>query len=206
MDINMLKLLKPFLKGKFKLYFYFGKKLFDFTFSFFSLIVLLPVLLVIFILIKLVDPGPILFKQERIGLNGDTFVIYKFRSMPVGTKNMTSDQIGRLNLTWMGKFIRRTNIDELPQLFNILKGEMSIVGPRPALLSQKSLIEYRHQNGSFFCRPGLTGLAQISSYDGMGVFEKAKLDGKYYNSISFKSDMLIIFKTFLYILKPPPVY
>lgn len=206
MAINMLKHFKLSLNGKFELYLAFGKRLFDIVFSFFSLVILLPIFLIISILIKLFDSGPILFKQKRIGLNGEIFVMYKFRSMSVSIKDMSSDQIGRLNLTWIGKLIRRTNIDELPQLFNILKGDMSIVGPRPALLIQKDLIEYRRQNGSLFYRPGLTGLAQVSSYSGMNVIEKVKFDGEYVNCISLKFDLLIIFKTFVYLLKSPPVY
>ena len=98
-------------------------------------------IILISILIKLFDPGPIIFKQKRVGMNNKPFYMYKFRSMPVDTKNIASDKINKLNLNFISKFIRRTNIDELPQLFNILKSDISIVGPRPALFSQNYLIE-----------------------------------------------------------------
>ena len=102
--------------------------------------------------------------------------------------------------------IRRTNLDELPQLFNILKGDMSIVGPRPPIPSQQELTELRKANGAIACRPGLTGLAQVSSFDGMTVPQKAAFDGEYAKRISFVGDITIILRTFVYLLKPPPVY
>lgn len=184
----------------------FGKRWFDVVFALTAILAFLPVLVFIALLIKLYDPGPVIFRQKRTGLNGDVFDFYKFRSMPVNTGNIPSDQLGGVKLTWVGKFIRRTNVDELPQLVNILKGDMSIVGPRPPLPTQCELIEYRRQNGALFCRPGLTGLAQISSFNGMKVIEKADFDGRYSRSISFRNDLMIIFKTFGYLLKPPPVY
>ena len=206
MVTNMLKHFKRPLKGKFKLYKIFGKRVFDIIFALLSLVFLSFIFFVIYILIKLFDPGPVILRQKRVGLNNSVFDFYKFRSMPLNTKELPSDQIDKLNLTWIGKFIRRTNIDELPQLFNILKGDMSFVGPRPALPTQKELIEYRCQNGAIFYRPGLTGLAQVSSFDGMSAFEKSKFDGDYIVSISLKFDLIIIFKTFIYLFKPPPVY
>jgi len=190
----------------YELYLKFGKRLFDVTFSLISLIILSPLMISTVLLIKLFDHGPVIFKQERTGLNGIVFNMYKFRSMPLKTKEFSSDQIGHLNLTWIGKFIRRTNIDELPQLINIIKGDMSIVGPRPALPIQKDLIKYRRDNGSLFCLPGLTGLAQVSSFDGMNIHEKTRLDGEYLNSICFKFDLQIIFRTIAYLLRPPPIY
>ena len=183
-----------------------GKRVFDIIFSLISLIFLFPLFIIVAILILIFDSRPIFFKQKRIGIKGKVFYILKFRSMPVGTKNLPSDKIGKIQLGWVGYFIRRTNIDELPQLINILKNEMSIVGPRPSTLFQKKLIKLRKKNKSFFLKPGLTGLAQINSYDGMSVYKKANFDGKYVNQISLYVDVKIIFKTFFYLLKKPPIY
>jgi O-antigen biosynthesis protein WbqP len=184
----------------------FGKRWFDVIVATSAAVVLAPLMVVTGIFIKIFDPGPVFFRQIRVGSNGRLFSFYKFRSMPVDTGDIPSDQVGKVELTWVGSLIRRTNIDELPQLFNILIGDMSIVGPRPSLPTQHELIGYRKENGALTCRPGLTGLAQISSFDGMKVIEKANLDGKYARSISFSNDISIILKTFGYLLKPPPVY
>ncbi len=188
------------------MYMLFGKRLFDIIFSLTAAILLSPLFLLTGLFIKIFDPGPVIFRQKRIGQEGVSFDFFKFRSMPVNTGDIPSDQLGQIRLTWIGRLIRRTNIDELPQLFNILLGDMSFVGPRPALSSQIELVNLRKSNGSLFCKPGLTGLAQISSFDGMSVYEKVLLDGQYVQSISLGSDILIILKTFGYLLKPPPVY
>lgn len=180
--------------------------MFDIVFSVLALTILFPLILLISLLIKLFDSGPIIFDQQRVGINLNLFNIYKFRSMPINMKNIPSDKINILKLTLVSRFIRKTNIDELPQLYNILKGDMSFVGPRPSLPSQKDLIELRRNNGVLAFKPGLTGLAQISSYHGMNVNIKADFDKEYINSISFKTDVLIILKTFVYLLKSPPVY
>ena len=109
-------------------------------------------------------------------------------------------------VTRVGRLIRRTNVDELPQLVNILRGDMSIVGPRPPITSQSDLIELRRANGALNCRPGLTGWAQINAFDGMSVVRKAELDGDYAARISLRRDIVIILRTFGYLLKPPPKY
>lgn len=183
-----------------------GKRALDLSIVFTSLFILSPLLLVIACLIKVFDPGPIIFKQQRIGRYGHMFTFYKFRSMPVNTGDIPSDQVGKIKLTWIGKFIRRSNVDELPQLYNVLLGDMSIVGPRPPISSQSELIELRRQNGALQCRPGLTGLAQVNSFNGMSVAEKAAFDGTYSNNISLAGDIKIVLRTFIYLLKPPPVY
>ncbi len=119
---------------------------------------------------------------------------------------MPSDKIDHIPLNPMQRFIRRTNIDEIPQLINIFNAEMSFIGPRPALFDQQELIELRRLGGSFELRPGLTGLAQINSFDGMSVNQKAELDNLYSLDIRFYKDIIIFFRTFIYLLKPPPVY
>lgn len=184
----------------------FGKRFLDFFIVFTAVITLSPLILLVAFLIKCFDPGPVIFEQYRIGKNGRKFKFYKFRSMPVNTRDLASDEVGQVKLTWVGKVLRRTNIDELPQLFNVLKGDMSIVGPRPPINSQEQLIKLRRENGALQCLPGLTGLAQVSSFDGMTVSEKASFDGEYANNLSFYLDLRIILNTILYLLRPPPVY
>lgn len=188
------------------IYSLFLKRIFDIIFSFVVLCCLFPLFLFVAFTIIIFDSGPIIYKQRRIGLNGETFILYKFRSMPTGTGNVPSDKIGEIKINFIGKFIRRTNIDELPQLYNILIGDMSLVGPRPCITSQIELFELRRSNGSLLCRPGLTGLAQINSFNGMSFQQKAHYDGIYSEKISFVNDLMIILKTFLYLLKPPPIY
>ncbi len=188
------------------LYHKYFKRPFDILSSSMAIVFLSPILLVTALAIKIDDRGPVFFRQNRIGMNGCVFCIWKFRSMSVGTRDLPSAEAAEARITKVGRFIRRTNIDELPQLLNIFKGDMSVVGPRPCLPSQKTLLELRQKNGSSNCRPGLTGLAQLRSYDGMPETEKAYWDGIYFSSISFFKDMAIIFGTFRYLMKKPPVY
>ena len=170
------------------------------------IVILSPLLLLIAVLIKVTDPGPVFFVQDRTGRYGKTFRFIKFRSMPVNTKNLASDELGEVKIGIVGRFIRRTNIDELPQLINVLKGDMSLVGPRPPIPSQEELIALRAENGALDCVPGLTGLAQVRSFDGMSVEEKARFDGDYANRITFFGDARIVLSTVVYLFKPPPVY
>ena len=183
-----------------------GKRVIDIIISFGSLIILSPLMLLLSLLIKLTEPGSIFFKQLRVGKNGRIFTLYKLRSMPISTENIPSDKVGEVRIRFVGRIIRRTNIDELPQLLNVLIGDMSIVGPRPPMLNQIELIDMRKKNGSIQCLPGLTGLAQVNSYDGMSVKEKAAFDGKYAHSISFIIDVKIFYRTFSYLFRTPPVY
>ncbi len=184
----------------------FGKRCADLLISISGLVLLSPLILVLVVLIPMFDPGPAVFRQERVGVDGRRFLFYKFRSMPVNTESVPSGQLGEFTRTWIGNFVRRTNLDELPQLFNMIRGDMSLVGPRPPMPSQVELIDYRRKNGALMCRPGLTGLAQINSYDGMTAAEKAVFDGRYANSVSLIGDVKIVLSTFRYLLKPPPVY
>ena len=169
-------------------------------------LVISPIILIIAICIKFYDGGPIIFKQNRIGKDGAEFKFMKFRSMPVNTPNVVSTQTAVLKVTPIGKLIRRTNLDEIPQFINVLKGDMSIIGPRPSLPSQTSLLELRKQNGSIKLRPGLTGWAQVNAYDYMPEEEKARLDGEYYQKFGLWMDLRIILGTIKYFTKKPPVY
>lgn len=182
------------------------KRWFDIFFAFGAIILLVPLLLILGFLIKIVDRGPILFVSMRVGKDAKPFLFYKFRSMPVNTALVTSDKLSEIKLTWVGSFLRRTNLDELPQLWNILIGDMSLVGPRPSLLTQFDLIEKRRSIGVLNCRPGLTGLAQVNSFDGMSIDKKLQLDALYSNNISAWNDLKIFLKTFQYLFRPPPIY
>ena len=183
-----------------------GKRLFDVTVACIALILLSPALILIASAIVLEDGAPALFRQRRVGIDGRIFTVLKFRSMRVGARNVPSAHGGSLPVTQVGRFIRRTNIDELPQLWNVLVGDMSLVGPRPPLPAQEALLALRAANGALELRPGLTGLAQVESYDGMPESEKAEWDGRYAKSISLRGDLTIILRTFGYLARRPPVY
>ena len=174
------------------------KRILDFLISLISLIVLFIPFAIIGIIIKLESKGPVFFRQERIGKNKSRFYIYKFRSMRSDApKDMPTHLLNNAEsyITKSGNFLRKTSLDELPQLINILKGEMSIVGPRPALWNQDDLIEERDKYGANDITPGLTGLAQINGRDELEIPVKAKLDGEYVKNISFIEDVKIIFLT-----------
>ena len=183
-----------------------GKRLLDIVFSTILIVLLLPFLSLIAVLLKLFDQGPLIFIQERVGVDGVAFKLFKLRSMPLSTGDISSDKVNKISLNPIQKFIRRTNIDEIPQLFNILKGQMSFIGPRPALINQTELNELRKKLGIDRFKPGLSGLAQIKSFTGMSVSEKVEMDEMYCSDIKFSKDLYIFFMTFIYILKPPPVY
>ena len=170
------------------------------------LVILLPVISIIVLFIKLHDGGPIVFKQVRIGRNGREFLFMKFRSMPMNTPNVVSTNTGQLKITPIGKIIRRTNLDEIPQFINVLKGDMSLIGPRPSLPTQENLIQMRMENGSIKLRPGLTGWAQVNAYDFMPETEKAHLDGEYFKKFGVMMDLKILMGTVQYFSQKPPVY
>lgn len=186
--------------------FLFFKRLFDIVLALLLIIGLAPIYLIIALIIFVQDLGTPIFKQIRIGKSGEEFVFYKFRSMPLKTPNVESHEKEKLKITPFGKFIRRTNLDELPQFFNVLKGDMSFIGPRPPIPSQINLIELRRNNKALSLRPGLTGWAQVNSYDNMPEEEKARFDGEYAQIISVKMDLLILGKTVIYFTKKPPTY
>lgn len=179
------------------------KRIIDFIISFVALILLLPLFILISIIIKIQSDGPVFFKQIRIGKNKNEFKILKFRTMKIDTPDVPTAELKNpdMYITKIGKFLRKTSLDELPQLINIFKGEMSIIGPRPALWNQYDLIERREKLGVNSILPGLTGLAQINGRDELPIDVKAKYDGKYVREISFKLDIKIFFKTIINVFK-----
>lgn len=180
------------------------KRIFDLTSSVIILIFLSPLLVTVAICITLDSPGPVFFKQERIGLQKKPFTIYKFRTMSIESpKNVPTAMLvsPEQYITRVGKWIRKTSIDELPQLFNIIKGEMSIIGPRPVIAAEVKLIEERTKLGAYSILPGVTGLAQINGRDLIGISEKSRLDGEYAQKQSFLFDLKILISTMVYVLK-----
>jgi O-antigen biosynthesis protein WbqP len=180
------------------------KRLYDTLLSFIGLIVLSPLFIVLIILIKIDSKGPILFKQKRIGRYKKHFYILKFRTMRIDTPKDTPTHLLQNPQQWitkLGKFLRKTSLDELPQIINIFKGDMSIIGPRPALWNQFDLIEERDQFDVHKLYPGLTGYAQINGRDELPIKEKAKLDGYYVKHIGLWLDIKIFFSTIVSIFK-----
>jgi len=179
------------------------KRCIDLFLSLCGLIVLLPLFLIISIWIKLDSPGPVFFKQRRIGINKKEFLILKFRSMRTDApKDVATHLLNNAEtyITKSGNFLRKTSLDEIPQLINILKGDMSIVGPRPALYNQYDLIDERDKYNANSVLPGLTGWAQINGRDELPIETKASLDGYYVEHLSFKMDLICFFKTFYVVL------
>ena len=180
------------------------KRMIDFTLSLIGLIVLLPLFLIISIIIKITSPGPIFFKQKRVGIHKTYFNILKFRTMRIDTPKDCPTHLLKdpdKYITSIGKFLRKTSLDELPQIINILVGDMSIIGPRPALWNQYDLIEERDKYGANDVMPGLTGWAQINGRDELEIDVKAKLDGVYVNNISFSFDLKCFIGTITSVLK-----
>lgn len=186
------------------MYKHFLKRVIDFILSLIGLIVLSPVFIILCIWIKLDSKGPIFFKQKRVGKNKKYFNILKFRTMYVDTpKDMPTHMLSNPDqyITKAGKFLRKTSLDELPQIINILKGEMAIIGPRPALWNQDDLIAERDKYGANDIKPGLTGWAQINGRDELEIDVKAALDGEYVRRMSFPFDVKCFFGTITSVLK-----
>ena len=174
------------------------KKIIDRFLAFIGLIVLSPLFLILIIAIKLDSPGPIFFRQKRVGIHKTHFEILKFRTMRTDTpKDMPTHMLKNPDqyITKVGRFLRKTSLDELPQIINILKGDMAIVGPRPALWNQYDLIEERDKYGANDILPGLNGWAQINGRDELEILVKAKLDGDYVAKMSFGMDLRCILGT-----------
>lgn len=186
------------------MYTHFFKRLIDIVLSFIGIIVLGIPMLIIAAVIKHEDPGPALFRQKRIGKNKKYFMLLKFRSMKMSTPHdVPTHQLENPEqyLLRCGKTLRKLSLDELPQLFNILKGDMSIIGPRPALWNQDDLIAERDKYGANGVKPGLTGWAQINGRDELEIPIKAKLDGEYVEKQSFLFDCKCFFGTIGKVLK-----
>ncbi len=181
----------------------FIKRIIDIFCSLVGLILLSPVFIITAILIRIESKGDVIFKQLRVGKNGKTFYIYKFRSMKIDTPTMATNDMKNpeMYITKVGKFIRKTSIDELPQLINILMGDMSIVGPRPVIDKETDLINLRKQNKIDVILPGITGWAQINGRDNLGNEEKVKYDKEYLEKRSIKFDLYIMCMTVLKVLK-----
>lgn len=175
------------------------KRIFDFTISLLIIILLCPVMILIGILIKITSKGPIIFKQERVGLHSQEFRIFKFRTMRINTPNVATNELENTDyyITAIGKILRKTSLDEIPQLFNVLKGDMSLVGPRPIIAAEVELIELRMKLHVDEILPGITGLAQINGRDFLSVKEKVYLDELYMNDKhKFKDCKIIMFTIF----------
>lgn len=180
-----------------------SKRTMDIVSSLVGLILLSPLFLLVAILIKLDSKGPIIFKQIRIGKNSKPFYIYKFRSMKIDAPNLSTEEFINASdfTTKVGKFIRKTSIDELPQLVNILKGDMSIVGPRPVIEREVRLLELRKESNVDSILPGITGLAQINGRDNIDDYEKVKYDFEYLSKRNLVLDIKIIINTVLKVAK-----
>jgi O-antigen biosynthesis protein WbqP len=179
------------------------KRLLDVIGAVCGIIVFSPLFIITSILIKLESKGSVVFKQIRVGKDSKPFYIYKFRSMRTDTPNMATNDLKNpeMYITKVGKFIRKTSIDELPQLFNILKGDMSIVGPRPVIEKEHDLLELRKEAFVDKIRPGVTGWAQINGRDNLDVHEKVKYDREYLCNRSLIFDIYIIFMTVIKVIK-----
>lgn len=180
------------------------KRLIDIILSLLGLILLSPIFLILIIAIKIDSRGPVLFKQKRIGLHKSHFHILKFRTMRIDTPQDTPTHLLDNPDQWItrvGKFLRKTSLDELPQIINIVKGEMSIIGPRPALWNQFDLIAERDKYGANDVPVGLTGWAQINGRDELPIEVKAKLDGEYVDQIGFIMDAKCFFGTIVSVFK-----
>lgn len=181
-----------------------AKRVIDLVLSVLAAVILSPVFLILFIAIKLDTPGPIFFKQKRVGINKTHFNILKFRTMRIDTpKDTPTHLLGNPDqyITKVGKFLRKTSLDELPQIFNIIKGEMAIIGPRPALWNQYDLIAARDKYNANDVRPGLTGWAQINGRDELPITVKSELDGEYIQKMNLAFDLKCFVGTITSVLK-----
>ena len=180
------------------------KRFLDLILSTISLVVLAVPLIVVAIVIYIDDPGNVIFSQERVGYQGELFKLYKFRSMKISTpKYLATSEVDNPDeyITKIGHIIRKYSIDELPQLFNVFLGDMSIVGPRPLIANEKDIHDMRMQCGVYSVKPGITGLAQINGRDTVSPVEKVKWDAEYVNNLNLSSDIKILFITVLKVIK-----
>ena len=179
------------------------KRLFDITVSFVLIIALLPVFLILS-LVVLIDAGhPVIFKQYRVGKDNKLFYVYKFRTMKVDTRNTSTEDLTEAEscITKSGRILRKTSLDEIPQLFNVLTGKMSFVGPRPLIPEEKEIRNLRKEYGVYAVRPGITGWAQVNGRDELEIDVKARLDGEYVRNLTFKMDATCFLMTIGNVLK-----
>jgi lipopolysaccharide/colanic/teichoic acid biosynthesis glycosyltransferase len=167
----------------------------DYGFALFVIVFLWWLLLLIWVLIKVGSKGPGIFSQTRVGQNEVAFTLYKFRSMASGTRQTGTHNMETSDVTWIGNILRKTKLDELPQAINILKNEVSLVGPRPCLFNQETLINERRQRDVFSAKPGITGLAQVRGVTMEFPVELAELDQAYINTRSIKGELMIMWQT-----------
>lgn len=186
----------------------FLKRFFDLLLAIFLFIILLLPLVIIALIVKLTSKGPILFIQERYGRNSRPFKLYKFRSMTDSAPQIANSKFTDIQnyITPFGMFIRKTSLDELPQLWNIIKGDMSFIGPRPLAITDIKVIKLRKQNGGDSVLPGISGLAQVSGRNNLSDEDKAAYDAKYAARLSFRVDMLLTVETFVCVLKRDGIF
>jgi O-antigen biosynthesis protein WbqP len=180
------------------------KRILDLLLAAAGAVILSPILLLAALAIRLDSPGPVMFRQKRVGKHKTYFEILKFRTMRTDCPKDVPTHLMKDPSRWLtrtGRFLRRTSIDELPQIFNILKGDMSIVGPRPALWNQYDLIEERDKYGANDVTPGLTGWAQVNGRDELDIEEKARLDGEYVRNLSFAMDLKCFLRTITAVIR-----
>ena len=179
------------------------KRFFDFTVSLLLIILLSPLFVIIGIIVLIDDGGPVVFKQYRVKKDNKLFFIYKFRTMKNNTRNTSTVDLteAEFQITKSGRFLRKTSLDELPQLFNVLLGDMSFVGPRPLIPEEKEIRNLRKEYGVYSVRPGITGWAQVNGRDMLGDEEKALFDKEYIDKQSVLFDIKILFRTVLVVLK-----
>ena len=181
----------------------FGKRFFDLVLSGLAILVLSPILLLLSLWVKLDSKGPVLFRQKRIGIHRSTFFIMKFRTMRIDTPHDVPTHLLKDPEQWItraGRVLRKTSLDELPQLLQIFTGKMAIVGPRPALWNQDDLVEARERYGANDVRPGLTGWAQVNGRDVLSIEDKARLDGEYAAHVTLGMDIKCLWKTVVAVL------
>lgn len=171
------------------------KFLFDTTMAALMLVLLSPIILLCVLAVRHDSPGPGLFRQTRVGRHETPFTCYKLRTMYVASASVPTHEASASAITAIGHFLRRTKLDELPQLFNVIRGEMSFVGPRPCLPQQTELILLRREKGVFDLRPGITGLAQVQNIDMSTPARLAEVDARYLHQMSFLTDLRIMFRT-----------
>lgn len=179
------------------------KRFSDILFGLLILIILSPLLLIITLVIKFDSKGPTLFSQRRIGRNNREFVLYKFRSMRTDTPNVATHLMkdSQNYITSCGSFLRKSSLDELPQLLNIIKGDMTFIGPRPALFNQYDLTKLRTKRGVHTLRPGISGWAQVNGRDSLAISKKVELDAYYLKNHNLALDLKILFLTVLKVVK-----